>query len=207
MNHEGKIPMSDTLAEAPPAPVVEEPRTVLHVGCGPAHPDKVPAAFFPAGEWRELRLDIDPGVAPDIEASITAMPMVADASVDAVWSAHNLEHLEPHEVAVALAEFLRVVRPGGFVLVTVPDLQQVAALVAEDRLEDAAYVSAMGPIAPLDMLYGLRSALADGNRFMAHRTGYTATTLEAAFTRAGFAPVRVVRDGHFALWATAVRPG
>jgi SAM-dependent methyltransferase len=207
MNHEGKIPMSDTLTEAPPAPVVEEPRTVLHVGCGPANPDKVPAAFFPAGEWRELRLDIDPGVAPDIEASITEMPMVADASVDAVWSAHNLEHLEPHEVAVALAEFLRVVRPGGFVLVTVPDLQQVAALVAEDRLEDAAYVSAMGPIAPLDMLYGLRSALADGNRFMAHRTGYTATTLEAAFTRAGFAPVRVIRDGHFALWATAVRPG
>ncbi len=181
-------------------------RTLLHVGCGAAHPDKVPEAFFPLGEWRELRLDIDPDVAPDIQASITEMPMVPDASVDAVWSAHNLEHLEPHEVSVALAEFHRVVRPGGFVLVTVPDLQQVAALVAEDRLDDPAYVSAMGPIAPLDMLYGLRSALAAGNHFMAHRTGYTATTLEAAFTRAGFGPVRVVRDGHFALWATAVRP-
>jgi len=180
-------------------------RTVLHVGCGAANPDKVPPAFFPAGEWHELRLDIDPGVAPDIQASITNMPMVAGASVDAVWSAHNIEHLEPHEVALALAEFHRVVRPGGFVLVTVPDLQQVAALVAEDKLEDAAYISAMGPIAPLDMLFGLRSALAVGNRFMAHRTGYTATTLEAAFARAGFAPVRVIRDGHFALWATAVR--
>jgi SAM-dependent methyltransferase len=182
-------------------------RTVLHVGCGAPSPDKLPGAFFAPGEWRELRLDIDPGVAPDIEASITDMAMVEAASVDAVWSAHNLEHLLPHEVPVALAEFFRVVRPGGFVLVTVPDLQQVAALVAEDRLEEAAYVSMMGPIAPLDMLYGLRSALAEGNLFMAHRTGYTATSLEAAFVRAGFAPVRVIRDGHFALWATAVRPG
>lgn len=187
------------------APVTE--RLLLHVGCGAANPDKVPQAFFPAGEWRELRLDIDPDVRPDIQSSITDMAAVGDASVDAVWSAHNLEHLEPHEVAVALGEFFRVIRPGGFAVVTVPDLQQVAGLVAEGKLEDAAYISAMGPIAPLDMLFGLRSALAAGNRFMAHRTGYTAGTLEAAFLRAGFAPVRVIRDGHFALWATAVKPG
>lgn len=188
-----------------PAPLVTE-RLLLHVGCGAANPDKVPQAFFPAGEWRELRLDIDPDVQPDIQSSITDMGAVADTAVDAVWSAHNLEHLEPHEVAVALGEFLRVIKPGGFAVVTVPDLQQVAGLVAEGRLEDPAYMSAMGPIAPLDMLFGLRSALAAGNRFMAHRTGYTAGTLEAAFLRAGFAPVRVVRDGHFALWATAVKP-
>ena len=185
--------------------------TVLHVGCGAANPAKIPAAFFPHGEWNELRLDIDPDVAPDIQASITDMPMVANSSVDAMWSSHNLEHLAPHEVSIALAEFYRVVRPGGFVLVTVPDLQlvalqQVAALVAQDKLEDAAYSSAMGPIARLDMLYGLRQALASGNYFMAHRTGYTATSLERACTGAGFTPVRVIRDGHFALWATAVRP-
>ena len=200
--------MTDTMIVADrPVAADTAARTVLHVGCGTANPDKVPVAFFPRGEWNELRLDIDPGVAPDIQASITDMPMVPDASVDAVWSAHNLEHLAPHEVSVALAEFFRVVRPGGFVLVTVPDLQQVASLVADDKLEDAAYISAMGPIAPLDMLYGLRQALANGNHFMAHRTGYTATTLDSAFTRAGFTPVRVIRDGHFALWATAVRPG
>ena len=161
---------------------------------------------FHSDEWQEIRLDIDPSVKPDVIASITHMPQISGNSVDAVWSSHNLEHLAPHEVAIALAEFFRVLRPGGFLLATVPDLQQVASLVAEDKLEDAAYISAMGPIAPLDMLYGLRQALANGNHFMAHRTSYTATTLEAACTRAGFAPVRVIRDGHFALWATAVRP-
>ena len=189
------------LAEAPPAL-----RTVLHVGCGAPDPRKLPPAFFAPGEWREVRLDIDPAVAPDIEASITDMGAVDSASVDAVWSAHNLEHLFAHEVPAALAEFRRVLRPGGFALVTVPDLQQAAALVAEDRLTEAAYVSPAGPIAPLDMLYGHGASIAGGNVFMAHRTGFTARSLEALLVAAGFAPVRVIRDTHFALWATAHRP-
>ena len=180
-------------------------RTVLHVGCGAPDPAKLPEAFFPAGAWAEMRLDIDPGVMPDIVASITEMPMVPTASVDAVWSAHNLEHLAAHEVPVALAEFHRVLAPGGFVLVTMPDLQQVAELIAQGRLEDPAYMSAMGPIAPLDMLYGYRPAIAGGNAFMGHRTGFVAGSLQAHLERAGFQNVRVQRDGHFALWASGVK--
>ena len=97
------------------------------------------------------------------------MAVVVEASVDAVGSAHNLEHLFAHEVPLALSEFRRVLRTEGFVLVTMPDLQQVAELVAADNLEAAAYLSAMGPIAALDMLYGFRPAIAQGNAFMGHR--------------------------------------
>ena len=187
-----------------PAQAVQT-RTVLHVGCGAPDPAKLPAAFFPVGAWSEMRLDIDPGVAPDIIASITDMPMVPGASVDAVWSAHNLEHLAAHEVPLALSEFHRVLAPGGFVLVTMPDLQQVASLIAEGRLEDAAYMSAMGPIAPLDMLYGYRPTIAAGNSFMGHRTGFVAATLQTHLERAGFQQVRVQRDGHFALWGSGIK--
>lgn len=189
-------------ADAPPNQPAALP-IVLHVGCGAADPAKLPGEFFAAGAWRELRLDIDPAVSPDVVSSITDMRAVADASVDAVWSAHNVEHLFPHEVPAALAEFRRVLRPGGFALITLPDLQQVAELVARDALDRPAYLSPMGPITPLDMLYGHGASLAGGNGFMGHRTGFTARTLEAALLAAGFPAVRVIRDGRFALWATA----
>ena len=182
-------------------------RRVLHVGCGAASPGKLPGQFFVPGEWQEVRLDIDPDVAPDIVASITDMAAVPSDAFDAVWSSHNLEHLFPHEVSPALAEFRRVLKPDGFALITMPDLQQIAALVASDRLEETAYLSPMGPITPLDMLYGHGASLAAGNAFMGHRGGFTARTLEAALLGVGFPVVRVVRDGSFALWATAYQGG
>lgn len=192
-----------TLDPEPSATLV---KTVLHVGCGVADPGKLPADHFPAEAWRELRLDIDPSVQPDIVASITHMPEVEDGSVDAVWSSHNLEHLRAHEVPVALAEFHRVIRPGGFVLVTMPDLQRVAMLVAQGQLEEPAYMSAMGPISPLDILYGFRPSIAAGNDFMAHRTGFTAASLSRHLQSAGFVEITAQADGRFALWAHAVRP-
>jgi SAM-dependent methyltransferase len=188
-------------ATQPGAPAV--PRLVLHVGCGVAHPGKLPEDWFPRHLWQEVRLDIDPTVAPDVVASITDMGILRPGIFDAVWSSHNLEHLYPHEVPRALAEFRRVLKPDGFLLATLPDLQQVAALVAEDRLTDPAYLSAAGPITPLDMLYGLGTALAQGNGFMGPRGGFTATSLRSALDAAGFPRVLVARDGRFGLWATA----
>jgi len=62
------------------------------------------------------------------------MAAVADASVDAIYSAHNIEHVYAHEVPQVLKEFLRVLKPEGFLVVTCPDLQTVCQLVAEDKL-------------------------------------------------------------------------
>lgn len=188
-------------------PVATHLRKVLHVGCGAANPAKLPDAFFPKGAWQEMRLDIDPAVEPDIIASITDMSVVPTGTVDAVWSAHNLEHLWSHEVPLALCEFRRVLCPGGFAAMTMPDLQSVAEQIAAGNLEGAAYMSALGPITPLDMLYGFRPAIAEGNIFMGHRTGYIATSPAAHLTAAGFVNVHVQRDGGYALWATAVNPG
>ncbi len=179
-------------------------RDLLHVGCGAANPDKIPVEFFTPGEWREVRLDIDAGVSPDIEASIVDMSIVHDCSFDAVWSAHNVEHLSADEVPIALREFYRVLRPGGFAIITLPDLRKVAELVVADQLEETAYVSGAGPISALDMLYGFGVAIAAGNKFMGHRTGFTATTLQRHLHRAGFEIVNVARSG-FSLWASALR--
>ncbi len=180
-------------------------RVVLHVGCGPYNPNKLHAAFRKEG-WRELRVDINPNVKPDIVASMLAMPMISAASVDGVWSSHNIEHLYAHEVPVALAEFARVLKPGGVVLLTMPDLQRVAELIVQDKLDEPAYVSPAGPIAPLDILYGHRPQIAMGNVFMAHRTGFTARTLTQVLVNAGFERVKVERGKSFDLWAVGYKP-
>ena len=177
--------------------------TLLHVGCGPKHKDRTTAGFN-TPDWTEIRLDIDPAVQPDVIGTMTDMAAVASASVDAVFSSHNIEHLYPHEVPLALAEFRRVLHDDGFAVITCPDLQSVAALVAQDRLTEPAYVSPAGPITPLDILYGHRAAMARGNLFMAHRCGFTRKVRVATLQAAGFVSViALARPKSFDLWALA----
>lgn len=177
-------------------------KAVLHVGCGVHTPDKLHETFR-GPDWHEVRLDINPAVNPDILASITDMRGVADASFEALYSSHNLEHLHPHEVPLALAEFKRVLKPYGFALITVPDLRQAARYIAEDKAEEAVLMTNKGPITPLDIVYGFRPFLAGGNLYMAHNFGFTESTLQAALAGAGFCDVAVEPDGNFNLWATA----
>jgi len=181
-------------------------KTVLHVG--PGHRKngaKLPAAFQGA-EWKELRLDIDPSNEPDIIGSMTDMGEVLDESVDAIYSAHNIEHVYAHEVSVVLAEFLRVLKPSGYLIITCPDLQSVCQLVADDKLTVAAYQSPAGPITPLDILYGHGPAIAAGHNYMAHKCGFTERTLIEALQSAGFpstASKRRIRG--FDLWAVSTK--
>lgn len=174
---------------------------VLHVGCGPLASQKLHSTFQ-TPEWEEVRLDINPKAHPHIVASMTDMDMVPDKSFDAVYSSHNLEHLAPYELPLALHEFLRVLKPSGFALIAVPDMQQAAEYIASGRAEETVLMTNKGPITPLDILYGFRPLLAD-NPFMAHKFGYTATTLESALRATGFVTVTVERDGNFTLWAVA----
>jgi protein O-GlcNAc transferase len=179
-------------------------KKVLHVGCGPYSSSGLHETFK-TDTWQEVRLDIDPNVKPDIISSITDMSPVTSQSVDAIWSSHNIEHIYPHEVPIALAEFYRVLKPGGFVLITLPDIQKVAEYVAQGNLEEPIYLSSAGPIAAIDILYGLGTDLAKGKYYMAHRTGFTQESLDQKMQQAGFHPVEV-RSENLNLWATAYKP-
>jgi predicted SAM-dependent methyltransferase len=181
-------------------------KTFLHVGCGPKRKDKTTRGFN-TPEWTELRFDIDETVNPDILGTMLDMSGVESGSVDAVFSSHNIEHVYPHEVVVALREFLRVLKPDGFLVVTCPDLQSVCALIAEDKLVEPAYESPAGPIAPIDILYGHRLSMMKGNLFMAHRCGFTQRTLTGTLTEAGFANTASMRRQHpaYDLFALATK--
>jgi SAM-dependent methyltransferase len=180
-------------------------KLVLHVGCGTPDPASLHPRFH-GTEWREVRLDIDPEVVPDIVADIIDMPEVPTQSVDAVWSSHNIEHVFTHEVPKVLGEFYRVLRDGGEVLLATPDLQWAAERIATGRLEDPFAETDAGPITPLDMVYGHTGFVAEGCHFMAHRTGFTARTLGKKLRDVGFADVDVRRERRdHGLWASGRR--
>lgn len=176
--------------------------TVLNAGSGAGH---VPADEFPSGWWREIRLDADPDSKPDIVADIRSIPL-DDQTVDAVYTSHTLEHLAEHEVPPALAELRRVLRPGGRLVVRVPDLKLVCRQVAQGRLTDVLYESPAGPVRPLDVVYGYQRLVAAGHPLYQHRTGFTGQTLSDVLGAAGFDGRVVEVPAAFELRADCTKP-
>ncbi len=165
-------------------------RVLVNVGCGPIGTGRLPAYF---DAWRQLRVDVDASVEPDILADLTDLSAIPDGSADAVWASHCLEHLYEHQVTVALAEFRRVLRADGFACVIVPDLQSVAQYVVADRLHEPLYESLAGPIRPHDIFFGHSAAIARGRTSMAHRCGFTPSALQRCFQQLTFGEVLLRR--------------
>ena len=165
--------------------------TVLNAGCGVPRSGELPAFFAP---WRELRVDMDPAVSPDLIADITDLSMIPSESVDAIWSAHCIEHLYPHQIGSALSEFHRILRPPGFACIIVPDLQVVANYIAADRMDEAVYESISGqPVTAHDILFGWGLAIAEGHPRMAHHCGFTPNSMIRHFNSSPFAEVVIRR--------------
>jgi hypothetical protein len=59
-------------------------------------------AAFAGSDWREVRLDIDKAVNPDIVGTMTDMKRFATKASMPFFSSHNIEHLYAHEVPRAL---------------------------------------------------------------------------------------------------------
>lgn len=152
--------------------------TVLHPGCGEQ----------PLPEWMEgtieTRLDIDKNCNPDIVASITDMGDIGE--FDHIYTSHTLEHLYQYDVQKALSEFKRVLKPGGDVIIFVPDVEGV------ECNNEVLYVSEAGSICGLDLYYGLTSYVQQ-SPYYAHHTAFMKKTLESQLVEAGFQKVTVKR--------------
>jgi SAM-dependent methyltransferase len=169
-------------------------KLLVNLGSGPKGAAWLPSMF---AEWRELRVDIDPMVAPDIVADITDLSAIATGSADVVWSAHCLEHLFLFQVGRAIAEAHRILRDDGFFCMIVPDLQAIADYIASDRLHEVVYQSPAGPVHAHDIVYGFGAHLAQGRVAMAHNCGFTPTLLLQKLQEAPFAEIVLRRrPGH-----------
>ena len=159
-------------------------KTLLNVGCGWSNKSQLKG--FDNDNWKEIRLDIDSAVKPDVVGSSTDMSLIETGSVDAVYSSYNLDHIYPHEVPIALKEFYRVLNEDGIAVVRCPDIQTVCELIAQDKLLELLYESPIGPIYPIDVIYGNRWQIQNGNEYMAKKVGFTYSALDASFAEAGF---------------------
>jgi SAM-dependent methyltransferase len=168
-----------------------EKGALLHVGCGGA-----PIPDWAGDRFTEVRLDVDAAHSPDIVASMTAMGDIGE--FDAIHCSHALEQLHAHEVETALSEFRRVLKPGGYAVIFVPDLEDVKAT------DEVLFTAPCGPLTGLDLIYGLRSLIAD-MPYMAHKTGFTASTMAAALMQAGFSRYATRRLDNYNLMAIAVK--
>jgi predicted SAM-dependent methyltransferase len=189
--------MSDT-----PEQRRERPRLLVNLGSGAKGTTALPGIF---SSWRELRVDADAAVAPDLLADITDLSAIETGAASAVWSSHSLEHLYLHQVNRAVAEAYRILADDGFFCVIVPDLQILAEYIANDRMDEAVYRSAAGPVTAHDIIFGFGGYLARGLEGMAHHCGFTPQLLARKLQEAPFAEVVLKRRPNHELAALAFK--
>ena len=170
---------------------------VLNVG-GSSKSIPIPSYY---DNWEHLLLDIDRRCKPDIVCDARNLESLQARQFDAVYCSHNLEHYYRHDVAKVLRGFRHVLKTHGFVEIKVPDLQSVIHRAVESKmeLEDVLYESPMGPIAILDVIYGLGKEIEEsGQDYYAHKTGFSPNLLYRTLQRAGFAAIFtfVALDGY-----------
>jgi SAM-dependent methyltransferase len=130
---------------------------------------------------------------PDIVASMTDLGPIGP--FDVVYCSHALEHVYPHEVPLALAEFYRVLWPGGKAVVIVPDLEDVQPTT--DKL--------VGDLCGLHLFYG-DSRCIPTQPYMAHHCGFVESTLADAILAAGFVECQTKRAGGYQLVGIGAKP-
>lgn len=182
----------------------DKPR-VLNVGGG-SKSIPIPAHY---SLWQHDLLDIDSRGKPDVVCDARELKTLAAGRYDAVYCSHNLEHYYPHDATKVLRGFLHVLKPDGFAEIRVPDLNSVMKRVVESKLdvEDVLYQSAKGPMSVRDVIYGWGKEIEEsGVDFYAHKTGFTADSLERLLRQSGFANVFMfVAEDAFELMALAFK--
>ena len=124
-----------------------------------------------------------PGV--DVVADITERLPFDDGAADVLYASHILEHFSHADVPTLLADWRRVLRPGGQLLIAVPDLAVIASMLLEER---------RGWFTPphnpwLGALYGGQK-----DDWDYHKGGFTDQWLAYTLAQADFGHMRRVRS-------------
>lgn len=102
----------------------------LHLGCGTK---RLPGF---------VHVDVRPDVNPDVVADITDLREFSDNSAELIYFCHGFEHVRPQQIDSTLAEWKRVLKPGGILRLSMPDFEVLARLYVTQNvpLENIAYI-------------------------------------------------------------------
>jgi hypothetical protein len=126
-----------------------------------------------------INVDLDPISGADLIAHAESLPMFASGSIDVIEARQLLPFLGYFEAQAALREWARLLRPGGELLLELPDLEACVAAIGR-------HVDERGLDPALTGLYGepRHGSLA------AYRWAWSRSSLTAALREAGFDAVQ-----------------
>jgi len=155
----------------------------LNLGCGT---DRRPGF---------VNVDIRPGVKPDRVGDVRRLDWVPDESVEQILARDVLEHVSWRETDAVLAEWFRVLKPGGVLHLQLPDLKYLANHFWFAHWNDLARKREL-----VRWFYGDQDYAEN-----THRSGFDKYLLRDALHRAGFERIEITDDGGANLLALAVK--
>jgi predicted SAM-dependent methyltransferase len=155
----------------------------LHLGCG--------------GRLLDGYLNIDgaymqgtPGIT--IHDLMDKFPL-PDNCVDEILSVHVIEHIMPDKVPDLMKEWLRILKPGGFVATEWPDLLKMCKFIVEDP---SRMYSDNGKIQKRAVAGIFGNIVRYQDSVMLHKWGYSAESMSVLLQKNGFARTVTEKPHH-----------
>jgi predicted SAM-dependent methyltransferase len=134
--------------------------------------------------WKILDIEERPEV--DFVGDAADLSQFADNSVDAIYASHVLEHFYHslnNELVNTLTEWYRVLKPGGKLLISVPDMKTICWLFLNPNLM------------PLEKHYLMRVMFGgQTNQYDVHKVGFDLDILYLYINEVGFSHIEQVSE-------------